>query len=159
MKGKPIRVDWEELESAFENKTEDLVYYLDLVTGDVVLEGEGEEALDDPGDYDDDLEEVVPVRRDQSTRLYIEPPDPETEAGWMTDFVETAKDANPAVLAVLREALDKPDPVEAFREVLRHHGTERDRWFLFRSDRIHDTIGTWLDENGVKSTEPPPWKS
>jgi hypothetical protein len=42
MKRKPIKIDWDELESAFDSKQEDLIYYLDLVTGQVILEGEGE---------------------------------------------------------------------------------------------------------------------
>ena len=33
MKRKPIKIDWDELESAFDSKQEDLIYYLDLVTG------------------------------------------------------------------------------------------------------------------------------
>ena len=41
MKRKPIRVDWEELEAAFDSGNEELVYYLDSVTGHVLLEGAG----------------------------------------------------------------------------------------------------------------------
>ena len=41
---------------------------------------------------------------------------------------------------------------------LMNHAPERDRWFLFRSGRIHDAIDAWLEEHGVRSTEPPPWK-
>ena len=44
MKNKPIRIDWEDLEAAFENTNEELVYFLDLVTGRVILEGEGEDS-------------------------------------------------------------------------------------------------------------------
>ena len=40
MMRKPIKIDWEELESAFQTRREELVYYLDLVTGEVVLEDE-----------------------------------------------------------------------------------------------------------------------
>jgi hypothetical protein len=29
MKRKPLHIDWDELETAFENRSEDLVYYLD----------------------------------------------------------------------------------------------------------------------------------
>jgi hypothetical protein len=37
MKGKPIKIDWDELESAFNNRNDELIYYLDLVTGQVIL--------------------------------------------------------------------------------------------------------------------------
>ena len=156
MKRKPIKIDWEELESAFQEKREDLVYYLDLVTGQVVLEGEGEDTLEDEDDVEDDVENEG-ARRNETTRLYIEPPGPEEEAEWMDDFVEEAKEADPSVRDRLREALDRPDPTEAFREFLRHHAEERDRWFLYRSDRIHEAIDSWLDSNEVQSIEPPPW--
>lgn len=159
MKGKPIRIDWEELESAFENKSEDLVYYLDLVTGDVVLEGEGEADSGDGEGMEDDMEEVVPIRRDQSTRLYVEPPDPETEIDWMTAFVKGAQGVEADVAGKLNAALNADDPIDAFREVLRSHAAERDQWFLFRSDRIHETIEVWLHDNAVKASEPPPWKA
>ena len=42
MKNKPIRIDWEELESAFDSGNEEILYYLDLITGQVKLEGEGD---------------------------------------------------------------------------------------------------------------------
>ena len=37
MKRKPLHIDWDELESAFENRNEDLSYYLDLITGKVFM--------------------------------------------------------------------------------------------------------------------------
>lgn len=155
MKHKPIKIDWEELESAFDNKREDLVYYVDLVTGQVILEGEGEEALE--SDEDEDIDETA-SGRGVSTRLYVEPLDPEIENDWMAVFVDDTTDLDGAVMERLRGALDDPDPHEASREILRNHAPERDRWFLFRSGRIHDAIDAWLDEHGVRSTEPPPWK-
>ena len=157
MRHKPIKIDWEELESAFDNKREDLVYFIDLVTGQVILEGEGEDAIDDEDEVGEDVEGAA-SGRGVSTRLYVEAHDPDVEADWMADFVTEAHDLDAAVIEQLRIALDDADPLETIREVLRNHATERDRWFLFRSGRIHDAIDTWLEENGVRSTEPPPWK-
>ena len=106
--GQPIKIDWEELESAFDNKREDLVYYVDLVTGQVILEGEGEEALE--GDGGEDIKEA-PSRRAVSTRLYVEPHDPDLEGDWMADFVDETSDLDVAVLARLRIAIDDPDQI------------------------------------------------
>jgi hypothetical protein len=158
MKRKSIKIDWEELESAFESKREDLVYYLDLVTGHVVLEGEGEDARDDGDDLDGAVEPAG-RRRSPSDHLYVDPPDSETEAAWMADFVGDEAQVDAAALAQLREALEGPEPVEDFREVLRNQPEERDRWFLFRTERLHELIDEWLEANGVISTEPAPWKS
>ncbi|MBZ5638578.1 MAG: UPF0158 family protein [Acidobacteriia bacterium] len=159
MKRKPIKIDWDEIEAAFDNKREDLVYYLDLVTGQVVLEGEGEEAdfEDDEDLVDEDGKEDAPAR-EGTTHLYIEPPGEEDEIGWMEYFVEEADDLDPAVLAKLREALDQPEPLNAFRDGLRADPAARDRWFLYRTERLHESVDAWLDANHVHAAEPPPWR-
>ncbi len=160
MKRKPIKINWDELESAFDNKREDLVYYLDLVTGQVVLEGEGEEADfgDDEDLAEDELEPEAPPR-EETTRLYIEPPVEDEEIGWMEDFVEEGESLESAVREKLLDALDAADPIEAFRESLRLHPAERDRWFFYRTERLHEAVDAWLDANGVHPAEPPPWRA
>ena len=157
MKRKPIKIDWEELEAAFESRREDLVYYLDLVTGQVVLEGEGGDLRDDGDDSGEDAD-AGPLARPATDRLYVEPPDPELETIWMEDFVALRNDGDPSVLDKLSAAIDAPDAVDAVREVLRQHPAERDRWFLYRSERLHQTIDAWLESNSVHPTEPPPWR-
>jgi hypothetical protein len=159
MKRKPIKIDWDEIEAAFDNKREDLVYYLDLVTGQVVLEGEGEEAeFEDDNDLlDDDGREDAPSRK-ATTRLYIDPPDEEDEVDWMVGFVEEADDLDPGILGKLRESLDGPAPLNAFRDELRADEAARDRWFLYRTERLHETVDAWLDANHVHCAEPPPWR-
>jgi hypothetical protein len=159
MKRKPIRIDWDQLEAAFDSRQEDIAHYLDLVTGEVVLEGEGEEAAlgEDAELEEDDRGEVV-VRGDES-RLYIEPPTAEQERRWMAEFVKESSDLDPALLGRLRTALDSQDFAVAFREALRAHPAARDRWFLFRAERLHQTIERWLEAHQVQYAEPPPWRS
>jgi len=156
MMRKPIKIDWEELEAAFQTRREDLVYYLDLVTGQVVLEGEGEDSIEGDDDMDEERSPEA-SRRNQTTRLYIVPPSPEDEVVWMEDFVDEVEKLDAAVVERLKKALTGDDPTEAFREVLRQHPAERDAWFLYRTQRTHEVIQEWLDENGVRSTEAPPW--
>ncbi len=159
MKRKPIKIDWDEIETAFDNKREDLVYYLDLVTGQVVLEGEGEEADFEGGDdlVDDNGKENGPPR-EATTRLYIEPPDEVEEADWMESFLAEADELDPELLAKLTLALDSPGPLNAFRDALRADAEVRDRWFLYRTERLHQTVDAWLDANNVHVSEPPPWR-
>jgi hypothetical protein len=159
MKRKPIKVDWDELESAFESKREELVYYLDLVTGQVVLEGEGEEgAFENEEDLLEDGADGEAPARKETTRLYIDPPSAEDEMDWMDDFATRADGCSPEVIEALRAALDADDAADAFREVLRHNATERDRWFVFRSERLHEVVEAWIDANQVHCSEPPPWR-
>lgn len=156
MKGKPLKIDWDELESAFENDREDVAYFLDLVTGQVVLDGEGEE-----GDFDngEDLEEVPPTAapRNDAVRLYVEPPTVEEELAWMDAFLDEAGELDDALQDKLLDTLDAGSP-DGFREALRADAEVRDRWFLYRTERLHEKIDGWLERHQVKSTEPAPWK-
>ena len=157
MKRKPIKIDWDELESAFDSQQEDLVYYLDLVTGQVILEGEGEEKdfEDDENGLENALEEPV-VSRNESSRLYVKPPGDEDEITWMEGFADEIEAQDAALAQRLRDALDGEDPVERFREALRR-AEQRDRWFAYRADRVHEVIDGWLAEHQVAMVERPPW--
>ncbi len=158
MKGKPIKIDWDELESAFNNRNEELVYFLDLVTGQVILEGEGES--DAYSDDDDMMEEVTPIASTNSdnTMLQIEPPGEAELLSWMGDFVKSLETEVPESAAEFKAALDDEDAVALLKELLNTHDEARDRWFLYRSERMHDAIDAWIDANDVKVSEPPPWK-
>lgn len=157
MKGKQIRVDWDDLEGAFSNRNDELVYYLDTVTGHVHLEGEGGD--DDFDEDDPGSEPTAPrtERADDATRAYVERPDSETELGWMRAFSDSVEDGDAGRRERLLESLDSDDPFQAFREVLMDDAEGRDAWFLFRSDRIHESIDAWLAANEIVPTEPPPW--
>jgi hypothetical protein len=157
MKGKPIRIDWDDLEGAFNNKNEELVYYLDTVTGHVHLEGEGGE---DDFDDDDMSSEPAPAERpEDGTRVYVEPPDGDTQRGWMREFVDgVAGELDAELAGRLAAALDGDDPIDGFRDALRDHDEGRDRWFLYTSDRLHAHIEQWIDSHEIQPADPPPWK-
>src|SRR5262245_44292126 len=158
MKRKAIKIDWDELESAFDNKNEELVYYLDRVTGQVVLEGEGEDEIDDDDDLPEDSTPEAPPR-DDTTRIYIEPLDPDELLSWMRDFLgDSKKGLNPALRERLLQAVEMREPQGAIREILDGNAEIRDRWFAYRSERLHETMDAWLDANDVSVVEPPPWK-
>ncbi len=150
MKRKAIKIDWDELESAFDNKNEELVYYLDRVTGQVVLEGEGED------DFDDLSSSESPTRND-STRIYVESPDSVELLAWMRDFVRDTEDLDAEIRGKLREAVEAPEPIPAIRQTLDDAAEVRDRWFAYRSDRLHEAMDAWLDTNDISSVARPPW--
>jgi hypothetical protein len=158
MKRKAIKIDWDELESAFDNKNEELVYYLDRVTGQVVLEGEGEDEFDDDDDLVDDSPAEAPPR-DDTTRIYIEPLDPDELLSWMRDFLgDSKKSLESATRDRLLSAVEAREPQGAIREILDDNAEVRDRWFAYRSERLHETMNAWLDANDVSVVDPPPWK-
>ncbi len=157
MKRKPIKIDWDELEAAFDNRREDLVYYLDLVTGQVILEGEGEEE-----DFEDGDEVAAEAAmgaggngRNATTRLYIEPPGPDEELVWIEDF---ARESAPNLTPEVERVIDADDVEEAIRAMFRRCPEHRDTWFAYRSDRLHQAIEAWIDQHEVRACDPPPWR-
>lgn len=157
MKHKPLQIDWDELETAFENRNEDLTYYLDLVTGQVILEGEGEDAHFDEDAEMDDAVEVDADPRGEVTRLYVVSFTDDDEIDWMDEFIE----GDDAIPAALKEALSNhiaQGPSQKFKDELRHHADVRARWFLFRSERLHEVMDAWMDANKISPANRPPWK-
>jgi Uncharacterised protein family (UPF0158) len=157
MKHKPLQIDWDELEAAFENRNEDLSYYLDLVTGQVILDGEGEDAhFDEDAEMDDAVDgEAAP--RGETTRLDVVSYTDEDEIDWMDEFIE----GDAAIPAELKEKLSDlvaQGPPQRFKDELRHHADVRDRWFLFRSERVHEVMDAWMEANKIFPASAPPWK-
>ena len=111
MKRKPLHIDWDELETAFENRSEDLVYYLDLVTGQIVLEGEGEDAhFDDDAEMEDAVEEDAAPRA-ETTRLYVVSFTDDDELDWMDEFIE----GDEKLPAELKESCSTSSPAPSRR--------------------------------------------
>jgi hypothetical protein len=150
MKRKPIRVDWEELESAFDSGNEELVYYLDCVTGHVLLEGEGEE-----DEYDDGAGTAL---QDDSTRVSIAPVTTEQKLDWVGRFLDESTDLDSEFSSALEEALAADNTKEAVTEVLHQYPEGSDRWYLYRVDRMREVVEEWLKANGVAVIDQPPWK-
>jgi len=153
VKTKPIKVDWEELESAFDSGSEELTYYLDRITGHVSLEGEGEE-----DDFDDAGAILEAPARDDRTRLIIEPIKTAQKIDWIKRFLDEVPDLDPEFRADLQQALTAENVAGALTEVLHQNAEGSDRWYLYRTDRMRELIEDWLEGNGVAVANPPPWK-
>lgn len=161
MKHKPIKLDWGELEVAFNNQNDELVYCLDLVTGYVSLEDEGDDDYDDIDDEHFDPRSAVSKRSDDSElRPRIQPLKVETKIGWMEAFVVDARafeEVGDEVCDALKEALAADDAPAELSRVLNANPESRDRWYLYRAERVREMIDAWLAEQGVTPAEPPPW--
>jgi hypothetical protein len=157
---KPIKIDWDALDEAFHNQNDELVYYLDLVTGHVVLEGEGEDDDDYYPDDNDTSHPVVPAPTTSGagTRAYVEPPGTERKLEWMRRFLAEVDDLQAESVDALKRALAAEDPAEALRGQINHDAEARDRWYLYRADRIHEFIEEWLAREGVATVGDPPWR-
>ena len=156
MKRKPIRVDWDEIESAFNNKNEELRYYLDLVTGHVVLEGEGELDLDDDDDAMVARGMRIAVTSGEDTRLAVEPPGDEQKLVWLDQFLDREEIA-PEIVDSFQTVMKQPD-IAAIRDLMQEHGDVRDAWYVYRSERLREQIDRWIAANELQLVEPPPWR-
>jgi len=160
MKRKPIRIDWDELVGVFDNSSEELVYYLDLVNGHVVLDGEGEEDA-----FDDADESFVPAVQatkgpagPDKTRAYIPRLTTDTKIEWIEEFLQVEPGLDPAFSAALRTALEEDDPTEIVGELFAANPDAKDQWYRYRRDRLQERIDGWLAEHQVVVVEPPPWR-
>lgn len=156
MKHKRIKLDWEQIEDAFNNLNDELVYYLDLVTGHVHLEGEGDDQDDDETNYSHGAASASPAS--DATRAYIEPPDTAVKIEWIQQFMKDEADLDPELVAKVTAGLTADDPAEAIRTALNQHPDDRDRWYLYRSERIRRFIERWLKSHNI-ATDTPTWKN
>jgi hypothetical protein len=156
MRRRPIQVDWDELEAAFENRSADLSYYFDTVTGQVGLEGQGEDTHFDDDELDNAVDAPAALSG-ETTRLVITSYSDLDELDWMDEFIEGEKAIGEALKDKLGDLVAREDG-DGFKDALRQHAEVRDRWFLFRSERVHEVMDAWLEENHVTPAAPPPWK-
>ena len=150
MKGKQIRVDWDDLEAAFNNRNEEITYYLDMITGHVHIDGEGEEEA-----FDDDGEPQY-QSGDAGTRAVVTPPTTDILIDWMREFLRQGQ-AQGETAERLTTALDKKD-VPGVRSVLNEDAEVRDLWYAFRADRTQGLIRDWLVKHEIQPAEPAPWE-
>ncbi|HXV77365.1 MAG TPA: UPF0158 family protein [Candidatus Polarisedimenticolaceae bacterium] len=156
MKRKPIRIDWDDLESAVDDPNQEQNYYLDVVDGHVLLEGEGEE-----GDYDDDGDDYASAPAAETaagTRVYVDQLTTETKLEWIHAFIAEGEDLEPSFVEAIERALDSDDPAPAVIDALRESPDAKDRWYRYRSDRLHEWIERWLEDREIEAINPPPWR-
>ena len=163
MKRKPIKIDWDELEEAFSTPAREAASYLDRISGHVILEGEGDDQVDEDAVAMDNPMAVATARtalaREDPTRIAIRPPDTVLKVEWMQEFIkQSTSEHDGAVLGELTSAIGSDDPAQGLRSVLNRNSEVRDAWFLYRSNRVHDRIETWLTEHEIEFTAPPPWR-
>ena len=134
-------IDRDELEMALTWRTDEGGHYLDLSTGQVVsFTG-----------LDDDLAEgEIDAGLAEGRLIPIEPLPSSVEYGWMSEFAELV--TNRTLRQLLEVALDGPGAFRRFKDVLRDHPADRDRWFAFRDARLREAARAWLEENGIEAS-------
>ena len=138
-----MRIDWSELEDAFDFANPEFEVFLDRETGQIVQA------------FDGSAEELEDLDLDSSRYARIEPPLSGEQWNWMSAFVETVKDEHFADL--LDVAIQGRGAFRRFKDVLDRKPAERDRWYAFQKERMREAIRWWLCENEIEADDPPDW--
>ncbi|HEX3777260.1 MAG TPA: UPF0158 family protein [Polyangiaceae bacterium] len=139
-----IPVDWEALEDAFENNAPEVHSYLHLGTGEVLRVVDG---IADPEMHSRIASDVTYMR--------IEPVSSREQYRWMERFIPMVEEGD--LRDQLGAAIDGKGAFRRFKDVLMTFGTERERWFTFRSERLRVFMEAWLSAHGLTPVARPVW--
>src|SRR6476469_7661440 len=137
-----IPIDWEALEDAFENNAPEVHSYLHLVTGDVLRVVDG---VADPQMH-------ARIAAD-ATYLRIDPVSSREQYRWMERYIPMVDDVE--LRAKLAVSIDGKGAFRRFKDVLMSYGTERERWFAFRSERLRIFMEAWLNAHALRPVPRP----
>jgi hypothetical protein len=140
-----VPVDWEALEDAFENNAPEVHSYLHLMTGEVLRVVDG---VADPTMH-------VRIASD-GTYLRIDPVSSREQYRWMERFIPMI-DAG-ELRDRLTQAIDGKGAFRRFKDVLMSFATERERWFIFRSERLRTFMEAWLTAHAIQPIARPEWQ-
>lgn len=132
-----IRIDWGDLEMAFDSGDGTDNWYLDRQTGDVIW------LSDDSGI--EELEEIRErIEADEEENRFIPIPSLSSHEGFriMEDFAARQEDAR--VRDALFDALDRRRPFRSFKDALTAFPEVRERWFEYHEERLREEALSWL---------------
>jgi len=141
-----IPVNWKELEAAFERNAPNMSSYLDLETGKILVFVDG---------VPEDEQRRAVIINDEDRYLFIDPATSREQYCWMEHFVASIEDEDLQERLVI--AIDGKGAFRRFKDVLLHYPHERERWFNYRSDKLHAYINEWITEKDIETETPPPW--
>ncbi len=169
-----LKVNLEELKDVFDSTFDEMWFYLDLETGDVVLvTGDVRrqlEALFEATDADtieaineaiqtedisdeekDTLYSAAQVEFDYNTR-FIEIPQVDSREGYedMETFIETVSRQH--LQELLQVAIQGKGAFRRFKDVLGTYPQERERWFQFHDERLRQRMLKWLERENINPT-------
>jgi hypothetical protein len=137
-----VPVDWEALEDAFENNAPEVHSYLHLQTGEVLRIVDG---VADPQMH-------ARIAAD-ATYLRIDPVSSREQYRWMERYIPMVEDVE--LRAKLAVSIDGKGAFRRFKDVLMSYGTERERWFAFRSERLRIFMEAWLNAHALRAVPRP----
>lgn len=168
-----LKIDLTELKMAFDSGSEMISYYLDTETGEIITTSEDERRTLEmiyESYYDEQTqtvdweaafqEEHLPewqrkriqdadrVEEGFSSRFIDIPPE-ESHEGYrdMEAFIVTVR--SPRLQERLERAISGRGAFRYFKDVLLDYPAERERWFRFKQERLHQRMLEWLEAQGI----------
>jgi len=143
---KPVPVQWEDLEMAFERNAPDVTSFLEAESGAVLTVVDGSDGADEKKRH---------ARAALEEYVEIEPASSREQYRWMERFVATVADEE--LKRRLLIAIDGKGAFRRFKDVLLSYPIERERWYAYRGAWLHWHINQWLAARKVTLAGPVPW--
>lgn len=137
-----IPVDLAELRLAFEAETQDLPWYLDTGTGEVLLVTSEYEPSQHRGVT------VAQIEGDPARFLRVPPSNPQHLVDDMRAFAESVGDTQ--LTESLDLALSAPRPDKRFKTVLSWLPERQQQWHAWRQARTMERVTSWLAGHGLQ---------
>lgn len=142
---KKVPIAWEALEDAFENNAPEVHSYLQLETGEVIRIVDG---IADPAMHQRVMKDPEYLR--------VDPVSSREQYRWMERFIATVEE--PELRDKLVRSIDGKGAFRRFKDVLMSYPVDRERWFVFRSERLRSCMESWLAAHGIQAAERSEWR-
>ena len=155
-----LKIDWGDLELAFDNGSYEMSYFLDLETGEVPLVAdEDRDYIEDPPETLQDWQRQAAAQaraiEEGEGERFLSVPRRDSREGYrdMEHFIATV--ASPRLRDRLDRAITGRGAFRRFRDVLAEHPPEETRWYAFEQQRAQQRIIDWLESIEVEPSNPP----
>ena len=143
-----VKVNWPDVETAFERNSPGLNSYIDIESGEVMVVIDG---------APEDADKRSRLAANTGGFIKIEPASSREQYRWMERFVSSVEDE--ALRDRLLIAIDGKGAFRRFKDVLLSFPVERERWFNYRADLLHNHINRWFEGRGDDCDPVAPWGS
>ena len=140
-----VPVAWEALEDAFENNAPEVHSYMHLENGEVVRIVDG---IADPTMHSRIMADSMYLR--------VDPVSSREQYRWMERFIDSVEESE--LKRQLQQSIDGKGAFRRFKDVLMSYPVDRERWFVFRSERLRSCMESWLEAHGITPVERPEWR-
>jgi len=132
-----VEIVWDEIWDAFANTDEDLIYFLDLGTGEVFAV---------PADYSDETfwEEVA---GNEEQFLQVPAYDYEQERLLLSGFIKGLE--NEALRDLLERNFFGRSTYGRLDDILAFYPDEQEQWEAYRESQLTSRIKSWLEEHDI----------